>query len=503
MEFSVKSGSPEKQRTACVVVGVFEPRRLSPIAEQLDHVSGGFLGNLLRRGDMEGKFGQVLLLHNVPNTLCDRVLLVGCGRERELGDQQYRKIIAKAIHTLNDTGSMEAVCFLTELNVKGRDIGWKVRHGVEASTEALYRFDKFKSKKDSARRPLRKLVYSVPTRRDLPGGEQAVQEGLAISNGINFCKDLANMPPNLCHPTYLAEEAQALAGRSENLKVTILDQAEMEKLRMGALLSVARGSRQPPKLIIMEYKGGEKSEKPIVIIGKGVTFDSGGISIKPSANMDEMKYDMCGAAAVFGTISALTNLKPQLNVVGIVAAVENMPDGNASRPGDIVTSMSGTTIEILNTDAEGRLILCDAITYAKKFNPSVVIDVATLTGACVVALGSQHCGLMSNHNPLAHDLGNAGRSSTDLAWRLPLTEEYAEQLHSNFADLSNIGGREAGTITAGCFLQHFAKRYQWAHLDIAGVAWKSGKEKGASGRPVPLLTQYIIDRWHEKLAEAK
>ncbi|HBC55553.1 MAG TPA: leucyl aminopeptidase, partial [Gammaproteobacteria bacterium] len=294
MEFSVKSGSPEKQRTACVVVGVFEPRRLSPIAEQLDHVSGGFLGNLLRRGDMEGKFGQVLLLHNVPNTLCDRVLLVGCGRERELGDQQYRKIIAKAIHTLNDTGSMEAVCFLTELNVKGRDIGWKVRHGVEASTEALYRFDKFKSKKDSARRPLRKLVYSVPTRRDLPGGEQAVQEGLAISNGINFCKDLANMPPNLCHPTYLAEEAQALAGRSENLKVTILDQAEMEKLRMGALLSVARGSRQPPKLIIMEYKGGEKSEKPIVIIGKGVTFDSGGISIKPSANMDEMKYDMCG-----------------------------------------------------------------------------------------------------------------------------------------------------------------------------------------------------------------
>jgi leucyl aminopeptidase len=263
---------------------------------------------------------------------------------------------------------------------------------------------------------------------------------------------------------------------------------------MGALLSVARGSRQPAKLIVMEYRGGAKNQKPIVLVGKGVTFDSGGISLKPGEAMDEMKYDMCGAASVIGTMSACAELQLGLNMVGIVPATENLPDGQATKPGDIVTSMSGQTIEILNTDAEGRLILCDALTYAGQFDPDVVIDVATLTGACIIALGHHPAGLLGNHNPLINDLLNAGKTSGDRCWELPLWDDYQEQLDSNFADMANIGGREAGTITAACFLSRFTRDYDWAHLDIAGVAWKSGKEKGATGRPVPLLTRYLLDR---------
>jgi leucyl aminopeptidase len=302
------------------------------------------------------------------------------------------------------------------------------------------------------------------------------------------------MPGNICTPSYLAEQARALGKTYKNLNLEILEEADMEKLGMGALLSVARGSRQAAKLICMEYKGGEDSQKPIVFVGKGVTFDSGGISLKPGAAMDEMKFDMCGASSVFGAMSAIAELQLAINVVGIVPATENLPDGLATKPGDIVTSMSGTTIEILNTDAEGRLILCDALTYAKKYDPEVVIDIATLTGACVVALGSHPAGLLGNHSPLINDLLSAGKISGDRCWELPLWDDYQEQLDSNFADIANIGGKEAGTITAACFLSRFTKKYRWAHLDIAGVAWKSGKEKGATGRPVPLLMQYVFDR---------
>jgi len=497
MEFTAKSGNPEKQRTACIVVGVFEPRRLSPAAERLDQVSDGFISNLIRRGDLEGKIGQTLLLHNVPNTLCDRILLVGCGRERELHDTQYRKIIATAAATLNDIGAMEAVCYLTELHVKSRDNHWNVRQAVETVQNSLYTFDQLKSKKDSTRRPLRKIVFSIASRRALQDSEDAVKEGYAIAQGVKLAKDLGNLPGNICTPSYLAEQALELAKQYDSIETDILDQHQMEKLGMGALLSVAKGSRQPAKLICMSHRG-NGTGKPIVLVGKGLTFDAGGISLKPAAAMDEMKYDMCGGASVFGVMRAVAELKLPLNIVGVVPSSENLPDGAANKPGDIVTSISGQTIEILNTDAEGRLILCDALTYAETYDPDVVIDIATLTGACVIALGKHASGLLSNHSPLAHDLLNAGKSSGDRAWELPLWEEYGEQLKSPFADMANVGGREAGTITAAAFLSNYTRKYDWAHLDIAGSAWISGEKKSATGRPVPLLTQYLLDRCKEK-----
>jgi leucyl aminopeptidase len=496
MEFSVKSGSPEKQRSACIVVGVFEPRRLSAIAEKLDEISEGYISNLLRRGDLEGKPGQMLLLHQVPNILSERVLLVGCGKERELDERQYKQIISKTINTLNETGSMEAVCFLPELHVKGRDTYWKVRQAVEATHDCLYSFSSLKTRKEEPRRPLRKLVFNVPTRKELTIGEQAIQHGLAIAKGIKTCKDVANMPPNICNPSYLAEQARQLAEQYDAVSVEVIGEAEMEALGMGAYLAVSRGSANEAKMTIISYQGSPKADAaPIVFVGKGLTFDSGGISLKPGEAMDEMKYDMGGAASVLGTMHALAELKLPINVIGVLAGCENMPAGNAYRPGDILTTMSGQTVEVLNTDAEGRLVLCDALTYVERFNPDTVIDVATLTGACVIALGKHASGLLSTHNPLAHELLNASEQSGDRAWRLPLWDEYQEQLESPFADFTNLGGRAAGTITAACFLSRFTKKYNWAHLDIAGTAWRSGgKDKGSTGRPVSMLTQFLLNR---------
>jgi len=494
MEYSVKSGNPEKQRTACVVVGIFEPRRLSQSAEQIDKASDGYLSNLLRRGDIEGKLGQSLLLYNVPGTLCDRILLVGCGRERELNQQKYATIIATATRALNEGGTMEAVFYLTDINIKGQDSPWKVSQLILTAEDTLYRFDQCKSEKDEFRRPLRKIIISIPSRRELSECEEAVKSAQAIANGVSTAKDLGNLPGNICTPTYLAEQALKLAEQHQSLNTNILEETDMEELGMGALLSVSRGSRQPAKLIVMEYKGADSDENPVVLVGKGLTFDAGGISIKPSAAMDEMKYDMCGGASVFGVIQACAELALPINVVGIVPSSENLPDGDANKPGDIVTSMSGQTIEILNTDAEGRLILCDALTYCERFEPVVAIDIATLTGACIVALGEHAQGLLSNHNPLTHELLNAGKQINDRAWELPLWDDYQSQLDSNFADMANIGGKGAGTITAACFLSRYTKKLKWAHLDIAGTAWKSGKEKGSTGRPVPMLMQFLINR---------
>lgn len=494
MEFSVKSGSPEKQRSACIVVGVFEPRRFTSVAEQLDNISEGYLSNLLRRGDLEGKAGQMLLLHHVPNVLSERVLLVGCGKERELDERQYRQIIKKTINTLNETGSMEAVCFLTELHVKGRDTYWKVRHAVETTNDTLYSFTAMKSKKDEARRPLRKMVFNVPTRRELTTGEKAIEHGLAISAGIKTAKDVSNMPPNVCNPLYLRDQAKDLEAEYKNLTIETVGEKEMAELGMSSYLAVGRGSANESIMTVMHYKGGVPGQNPIVLVGKGLTFDSGGISIKPGEAMDEMKYDMCGASGVLGTMHALVQMQLPINVVGILAGCENMPDANAYRPGDILTTMSGQTVEVLNTDAEGRLVLCDALTYAERFEPEAVIDVATLTGACVVALGKHATGVMSNHNPLAHELINASEQSSDKAWRLPLWDEYQEQIESPFADISNLGGRDAGTITAACFLSRFTKKYHWAHMDIAGTAWLGGKNKGATGRPVAMLSQYLMNK---------
>jgi leucyl aminopeptidase len=388
---------------------------------------------------------------------------------------------------------MEAVCFLTELHVKGRDAYWKVRQAVETAQNSLYTFDQFKTNKAELRRPLRKLVFNVATRRELSIGEKAIAHGLAVSNGMKICRDVANMPPNICTPAYLASQARRLADSSQYITTKVIGEQQMAELGMNAYLAVARGSSNEAMMSVMEYKG-HPDAKPLVLVGKGLTFDSGGISIKPAEGMDEMKYDMGGAASVLGTMTALAELKPPINVIGVLAGAENMPDGKAYRPGDILTSMSGQTIEVLNTDAEGRLVLCDVLTYVERFEPESVIDIATLTGACVIALGSHASGLMSNHNPLAHELLNASELSGDKAWRLPLWDEYQEQIESPFADMVNTGGRPAGAITAGAFLSRFTKKYNWAHLDIAGTAWKSGKEKGSTGRPVPLLTQFLLNR---------
>ncbi len=493
MEFSIKSGNPEKQRSACIVVGVFEPRKLSVPGEILDKASMQYLSDILRRGDMEGKTGTTLLLHKVPGIHCERVLLVGLGKEKEFREKEYREAVAIAVRTLNETGAFDATITLTELTVKKRDLPWRIRQTALVVAETLYRFDRFKSKKDEVRRPLRKLTLAVGSRSDLEEAEDALKQGQAIAAGMALTKDLGNLPGNVCTPAYLAEQAIEL-GKEYPLKVEVLERADMEALGMGSLLSVAKGTHQPPKLITLKHEGGNPGDKPVVLVGKGITFDSGGISLKPGPEMDEMKYDMCGAASVLGTMKTIARLGLKLNVTGIIPATENMPGGNATRPGDIVTSLSGQTIEILNTDAEGRLILCDALTYAERFNPACVIDIATLTGACVIALGHVATGLLANDDSLARELIQAGQHAHDRAWQLPLWDDYQEQLKSPFADMANIGGRAAGTVTAACFLSRFTKKYEWAHLDIAGTAWKSGEKKGATGRPVPLLTHFLLAR---------
>ena len=493
MDFNIKSGQPEKQRTACLILGVFESRRLSPPAAAVDQASGKYLSGLLRRGDMEGRRGQSLLLHHVPGALAERILLIGCGKEDALDARGYLTIIKNSIAALRRTGAREAVSYLAELDFKQRDPGWRLREAVKTSAHTLYEFNELKTR-DKKKRRLGKLAFTVPSRRELPRAETALNEGRAIANGIRLTRDLGNRPGNICTPAYLARRAVELGKGHRSLTVNVLDEAAMKKLGMGSLLSVTQGSKQPAKLITLEYRGAKKTDKPVLLIGKGVTFDTGGISLKPPAQMDEMKYDMCGAASVLGTLSAVAELGLAINVVGVIPAVENMPGGRATKPGDIFTSLSGQTVEVLNTDAEGRLILCDALTYSQKFRPEVVIDIATLTGACVIALGKHATGLMSNHEPLAADLLAAGEESCDRAWQLPIWDEYQQQLNSNFADMANIGGRDAGTITAACFLSRFTENYHWAHLDIAGTAWLSGRDKGATGRPVGLLTQYILNR---------
>ena len=493
MEFSIKSGSPEKQRTGCIVVGVFEGRKLSASAQAIDNASKHYLGEVLRRGDLEGKAGTTLLLHNVPQIPSDRVLLVGLGREREFLETAYRNAISAAVKALRTTGTTDATFCLTDLTVKKRDTHWKVEQAVLGIMECVYRFDQMKSKASGPRRPLRKIVLHVGRRSESTAGDAAIARSYAIAEGVCMARDLGNLPANVCTPAYLAEAAQDLAKR-HGMRCEVLEQKDLEKLGMGCFLAVARGSRQPPKLIILEHNGGKKDSAPLVLVGKGVTFDTGGISLKPAAEMDEMKFDMCGAASVIGTMLAVALMKLPLNVIGVVPATENMPDGNAVKPGDIVTTMSGQTVEILNTDAEGRLILCDALTYVEKYKPAAVIDIATLTGAMVVSLGHIATGVFSNSDSLAREVLAASETSWDRAWHLPLWDEYQEGLKSNFADIPNIGTRAGGSITAACFLSRFTKAYPWAHLDIAGTAWKSGAEKGATGRPVALLAHFLAKR---------
>ncbi len=493
MEFSTKSLSPEKAKTACVVVGVYETAKLSASAAALDKASKQHIGAILKRGDLSGKAGSTLLLHHVPNVAAERILLVGLGKEAELSDKAYREAIRAALRAVGQTGAVDATLCLLEIGVKGRDAAWKSEHIALISGECNYRFENFKGTPDRQQAKLKHIALAVNAKAEQTGADAGLRAGAAMAEGIALAKDLGNTPPNVCTPAFLADAARKIA-KSHGLKVEVLEQKDMEKLGMGSFLSVSKGSRNPPKFIILQHNGGKKGDKPAVLVGKGITFDTGGISIKPAPDMDEMKYDMSGAGSVLGTMKAIALMKLPLNVVGLVPSCENMPDGAATRPGDIVKSMSGQTIEILNTDAEGRLILCDALTYAERYQPSAVVDIATLTGACVVALGTIASGMYSNKDSLAQEMIKAGDAAHDRVWHMPLWDDYQEQLRSNFADMANIGGRPAGSITAACFLARFAKKFDWAHLDVAGTAYKSGREKGSTGRPVGLLCHFLMAR---------
>ncbi|CAM3915232.1 putative cytosol aminopeptidase [Pseudomonas reidholzensis] len=493
MELVVKSVAAASLKTATLVLAVGEGRKLGDIAKAVDLATDGAISAVLKRGDLAGKPGQTLLLPALPGLKAERVLLVGSGKDA-LGDRTWRKLASSVAGVLKSLGGSDAVLALDDIAVTGRDAHYgKYRLLAETLLDGEYVFDRFKSQKAEPR--ALKKVTLLADKAGQAEVERAVKHATAIATGMAFTRDLGNLPPNICHPSFLAEQAKDLGKAHKGLKVEVFDEKKIKDLGMGAFYAVGQGSDQPPRLIVLQYNGAKKSEKPFVLVGKGITFDTGGISLKPGAGMDEMKYDMCGAASVFGTLRAVLELKLPINLVCILACAENMPSGNATRPGDIVTTMSGQTVEILNTDAEGRLVLCDALTYAERFKPQAVIDIATLTGACIVALGSHTAGLLGNNDELIGQLLDAGKRADDRAWQLPLFDEYQEQLDSPFADIANIGGPKAGTITAACFLSRFAKAYNWAHLDIAGTAWISGgKDKGATGRPVPMLTQYLLDR---------
>ena len=494
MDYTVKSSNPANQRTACLVLGVHEASQLTDTAQEIDQISDSYLKKTIKRSAFTGKLGQSLLLFDVPNVNQGSILLIGCGKAAELEGAKFRKLAASAAKALLDSGAKEANVCLGQVDVVECDLTWKIRQFVESMATQTYRFEQLKSKSSAKGPRLEQIIISVVKRSEVNIAEKAINQAEAIAAGVSLAKDLGNLPSNICTPSYLAEKAKQMAKGQKKLKVKILSEADMKKLKMGSLLSVSKGSQEPPKMIVFEYTNTDKDQAPTVLVGKGVTFDTGGISLKPGAGMDEMKYDMCGAASVFGTIEACVALNLPLNVVGIVPAVENMPSGTATKPGDIVTSMSGQTIEILNTDAEGRLILCDAITYSERYKPQAVIDIATLTSACVIALGAHPHGMFCNDQTLSEALVKAGEHSCDRPWPMPLWNDYQNQLDSNFADMANIGGREAGAVTAACFLWRFAKKLKWAHLDIAGTAWLKGKAKGSTGRPVPLLTQYLLDQ---------
>ncbi|SDQ89566.1 leucyl aminopeptidase [Pseudoxanthomonas sp. CF125] len=487
LEFTLNHDAPATAGFDCIVVGAYGDKTLTPAGRALDAASGGKLNALVQRGDVNGKTGKTTLLHDLPGVAASRVLVIGLGEAAKFGVPQYLKAVGDATRALKIGPSANVLFTLSELEVKGRDNAWNIRQAVIASDHASYRYTATLGKKKTDDTGLAALSVSG-------NDAQALAQGEAIAAGVAFARELGNLPPNICTPAYLAEQAQKFASEHEGAESEILDETQMETLGMGSLLAVARGSANRPRLIVLRWNGGNGDAKPFVLVGKGITFDTGGVNLKTQGGIEEMKYDMCGAANVIGTFVAAVKMKLPLNVVVVVPAVENAIDGNAYRPSDVITSMSGKTIEVGNTDAEGRLILCDALTYAQRFEPEALLDVATLTGACIVALGRFATGLMSKHDDLSNELLAAGETVFDRAWRLPLWDEYQTQLDSTFADVYNIGGRWAGAITAGCFLARFTENQRWAHLDIAGVANDEGKRGMATGRPVGLLTQWLLDR---------
>lgn len=493
------AGSLATTRTACIAVGVFEDGVLTREAELLD--ASGAITAAVAAKDVSGKPGSSLLLRQVEGIEAQRLLLVGLGHHHTLSDAVFAKAIRTALRCFQQLSADEAILALPLASVEGRDAAWAIRHTAQTAHELAYRRDRLKSEPATLPAGVASLVlWHPPT----DAAQAALAEGLATGEGTALARELGDLPPNICSPTYLAERAGKLAA-DYHFELEVLDRAALAELKMNAYLAVADGSEASPAFFVLRHRGGTPGEAPVVLVGKGLTFDSGGISIKPSAAMDEMKYDMAGAACVLGVFRAIGEMKLALNVVGIVAACENMPSGRATRPGDIVTSMNGLTIEVLNTDAEGRLVLCDALTYAERFEPAAVIDIATLTGACVVALGHHNSGLFTRTSPahehLAAALLAASKQSGDPIWRMPVEEPYFEQLKSEFADLANIGSPGGGAIVAAAFLERFTRKYIWAHLDVAGTAWKSGADKGATGRPVPLLARWLCNLAQERRQE--
>jgi leucyl aminopeptidase len=494
MEFFVSTTAASRQRTDCAIVGVYDKGVLPPATEELDSRIGGRIARLVKRGDLRGKAGDAVLLTDLTGAPCERVIVLGLGSRNSFKRKQYRKALANAAALLARTGARDAVSYLGLETIADADVYALARTTVEALAQSQYRIPDHKTSNKRQKPTLARFGIAVANRGDRGNAERAIEHGQGIVTGMALMRDLANQPANVCTPGYLVKAAKAIAREHRKVRVRALNEAECRRLQMGSFLSVTAGTDEPAYVIVIEYQGAGRAEAPTALIGKGVTFDTGGISLKPPPGMDEMKFDMSGAASVLGTLKAVATLDLPINVVGVIPACENMPNGRATKPGDIVKSMSGQTIEVLNTDAEGRLILCDAITYARRFKPEVVIDIATLTGACVVALGNHLSGLFSNDEDLAQALQDAGQRADDRAWRMPIGEEYSDMLKSNFADFANIGGREAGAVTAACFLAKFTDGLRWAHLDVAGTAYQSGAHKGSTGRPVPLLVDYLLNK---------
>jgi leucyl aminopeptidase len=495
MQFTLKFAPPAKQQKTCLVIGIFENNGFTPSGAILDQLHKGAIKKLLAAGAIQGKIGQTFMLYPELQQPEQAILLVGCGSKNSaLSAPQFRKIILSAAKALHAGKAKRAASYLTDLEVKEHTLEWKVKQIAEASMDALYCFDHFKTEKTTL--ALKEIVIAVADKKQEQSCAKALKYACAIARAVALTKDLANTPSNICTPTFLAEQARLIAKAHPQLSVEILSEKQMAKLGMGALLAVAKGSEEEAKLICLHYKGRGKKQAPVALVGKGITFDTGGNSLKSPDNMVGMKYDMCGAATVLGALQAAAELQLSTPLIGVIAAVENMPGGSAYKPEDILVSLSGQTIEVISTDAEGRLVLADALTYCERFKPDVVIDIATLTGAVVIALGFHASGLLSNDEELKTDLIAAGDESNDRVWPLPLWDEYQEQIKSPFADMANTGGRGAGTITAACFLSRFTKKFRWAHLDVAGTAamMMGTSERMASGRPLPLLMQYLINR---------
>jgi leucyl aminopeptidase len=493
MEFFVTSTAPSRQRTECAIVGVYDKGVMTQAATEIDERIGGRIARLIKKGDLRGKTGDVMILSDLSGGPCERVIVLGLGSKSGFMRKQYRRALNSALTALGKTGARDAVNYLSLESVADADSYALARTAAEVAGNSAYRIPDHKTSGKRAKSTLNRFGVAA-ARADRNSVERGLEHGRGIVAGMSVMRDLANQPANVCTPTYLANAAKNLAREHRSLKVRVLNEAECRQLKMGSFLSVTAGTDEPARLIVLEYNGGERGDAPVVLVGKGVTFDTGGISLKPPPGMDEMKFDMSGAASVLGTFKSLAELELPINVVGVVPACENMPSGRATKPGDIVKSMSGQTIEVLNTDAEGRLILCDAITYARRFKPDTLIDIATLTGACVIALGNHLSGLFSNNEELADELVEAGKRADDRAWPMPVGDEYAEGLKSNFADFANVAGREGGAITAACFLAKFTEGLKWAHLDVAGTAYQGGSQKGSTGRPVPLLVDYLINK---------